>query len=331
MNFLQPFSSSKVHGPTPPLATEVASLIQKVTLDLPSHIRGLVKVNKRKTVLNLRILINKVIKITNKTISLLIFLPLLFSSPLFSHADTIILKDGTRLETKRSWEKNGKLMFYMEDLVTSINKRDVERIEKANSDQKVSPHFEKAEAADFGTSDGFRSLTWGSELSDIAGMAETETDTGLAGVVEYIRPNDVLQIGEAELTNIIYSFWHDQLYTVTIWTQNYSNYEALRSAAFERFGEGSRRNEAIERYIWPDKLTDRMLEYIKEGEHGMLWMRSRDLDRKLKLSKYDASISYIKWLRSRELERKQTAASSSFLQEDSDSAEQENRIQKTSP
>jgi len=267
----------------------------------------------------------------NKAISLLIVLPLLFTSPLFSHADTIILKDGTRLETKRSWEKNGRLIFYMEDLVTSINKSDVERIEETNIDQKVPPHFEKAEGADFGTSDGFRDLSWGSELSDIGSITEIETDTGLAGVVEYIRPDDVLRVGEAELTSIIYSFWHDQLYTVTIWTQNYSNYEALRSATFERFGEGSRRNESIERYIWSDSLTDRMLEHIKDGEYGMLWMRSRDLDRKLKLSKYDASISYIKWLRSRELERKQTAASSSFLQEDSDSAERENRIQKTSP
>ena len=124
--------------------------------------------------------------------------------------------------------------------------------------------------------------------------------------MEFVRPHDLLQIGEAELTNIIYSFWHDQLYTVTIWTQNYSNYEALRGAAFERFGEGSRRNEPIERYIWSDRLSDRMLEYVKEGKYGMLWMRSRDLDRKLKLSKYDAPISYIKWLRSRELERKQT-------------------------
>jgi hypothetical protein len=270
-------------------------------------------------------------KVKNKAISLLIALPLLFTSPLFSHADTIILKDGTRLETKRSWEKNGRLIFYMKDLVTSINKSDVERIETTNIDQKMPPHFEKVEGANFGTSDGFRDLPWGSELSDIAGMAETETDTGLAGVVGYIRPNDVLRIGEVELKNIIYSFWHDQLYTVTIWTQNYSNYEALRSATFERFGEGSRRNESIERYIWSDKLTDRMLEYIKDGEHGMLWMRSRDLDRKLKLSKYDASISYIKWLRSRELERKQTATSSSFLQEESDSAERENRIQKTPP
>ena len=266
-----------------------------------------------------------------KTVSLFIASLLLFIFPLFSHADTIFLKDGTRLETKRSWEKNGKLMFYMEDLVTSINTGNVERIEKTNSDQKVSPHFEKVEDADFGTSDGFRDLPWGSELSDIAGMVKTETDTGLAGVVEFVRPHDVLRIGEVELINIIYSFWHDQLYTVTIWTQNYSNYEALRSAAFERFGEGSRRNESIERYIWSDRLTDRMLEYVKEGEYGMLWMRSRDLDRKLKLSKYDASISYIKWLRSRELERKQTAASSSFLQEDSDPAERENRIQKTSP
>jgi len=219
----------------------------------------------------------------------------------------------------------------MEDLVTSINKSDVERIETTNIDQKVPPHFEKAEDADFGTSNGFRDLPWGSELSDIVDITEIQTDTGLAGVVEYIRPNDVLRVCEAELTSIIYSFWHDQLYTVTIWTQNYSNYEALRSATFERFGEGSRRNESIERYIWSDRLTDRMLEYVKEGEYGMLWMRSRELDRELKLSKYDASISYIKWLRSRELERKQTAASSSFLQEDSDSAERENRIQKTPP
>ena len=127
-------------------------------------------------------------RITNKAISLLIVLPLLFASPLFSHADTIILKDGTRLETKRSWEKNGKLIFYTGDLVTSIIKSDVERIEKTNSDQKVPPIFEKAEDADFGTSDGFRDLPWGSKLSDIAGMVKTETDTGLAGVVEYIRP-----------------------------------------------------------------------------------------------------------------------------------------------
>lgn len=267
-------------------------------------------------------------RVMNKTISLLIFFPLLFAFPLFSHADTIILKDGTRLETKRSWEKNGKLIFYMEDLVTSINKSEVERIEKTNSDQKVPPHFKKAEYPDFGTSNGFRDLPWGSELSDIAGMAETETDTGLAGVVGYIRPNDVLRIGEAELTNIIYSFWHDQLYTVTIWTQNYSNYEALRSAVFERFGEGSRRNESRERYIWSDRLTDRMLEYVKEGEYGMLWMRSRNLDRKLKLSKYDASISYIKWLKSREQERKKIAASSSLLQEDSDTADRESHVEK---
>lgn len=270
-------------------------------------------------------------RVMNKAISLLIVLPLLFASPLFSHADTIILKDGTRLETKRSWEKNGRLIFYMEDLVTSINISEVERIEKTNIDQKIPPHFEKAEDAGFGTSDAFRDLPWGSELSDIAGMAETETDTGLAGVVGYIRPNDVLRIGEAELTSIIYSFWHDQLYTVTIWTQNYSNYEALRSATFDRFGEGSRRDESIERYIWSDKLTDRMLEYVKEGEHGMLWMRSRDLDRKLKLSKYDASISYIKWLRSRELEKKQTAASSSFLQEDSDPEDRESHVEEKSP
>ena len=241
-----------------------------------------------------------------KIIRLFIALPLLFISPLFSYADTIFLKDGTRLETKRTWEKDDKIMFFKEDLVTSIRKSDVERIEKANSGQSASSRIIKNKDADFGIPNGFRDLHWGSKLSDINGMVKIETDTGLAGVEQYFRADDVLQVGEAELDKIIYSFWREKLYTVTIWTQSYSNYKALRNEVFKQFGKGSRRDESLERYIWLDKLTDRMLEYVKEGEHGMLWMRSRNLDRRLKLSKYDASISYIKWLKSRDLEKSQT-------------------------
>ena len=242
-----------------------------------------------------------------KIISLLIALPLLFISPLFSYADTIFLKDGTSLETKRTWEKDDKIMFFKEDLVTSIKKIDIERIVKANSGQSTSSRIKRNKHADFGIPNGFRDLLWGSKLSDIIGMAKIETDTGLAGVDQYFRPDDVLQIGEAKLDKIIYSFWHEKLYTITIWTQGHSNYKALRDVVFEQLGKGSRRDASLERYIWPDKLTDRMLEYVKEGEHGMLWMRSRKLDRRLKLSKYDASIAYIKWLKARALEKPQTA------------------------
>ena len=243
----------------------------------------------------------------SKIISLFIALPLLFISPLFSYADTIFLKDGTSLETKRTWEKDDEIMFFKEDLVTSIKKSDVERIEKADLGQSSSPHIEKAKDADFATPGGFRGLHWGTKLSDIKGMVKIETDTGLAGVELYFRPDDVLQIDEAQLDKIIYAFWQEKIYTVTIWTQNYSNYNALRSVVFRRFGKGSRSDESLERYIWPDRLTDRMLEYVKEGEHGMLWMRSRKLDRRFKLSKYDASIAYIKWLKARALEKPQTA------------------------
>jgi hypothetical protein len=45
-------------------------------------------------------------RVTNKTISLLIVLPLLFTSLLFFHADTIILKDGTTLETTGDGQKS---------------------------------------------------------------------------------------------------------------------------------------------------------------------------------------------------------------------------------
>lgn len=277
----------------------------------------------------------------NKTVSLIILLTLLFISPLSSHADTIILKDGTRTETKRSWEKDGKITFYVDGMVTSIMKNDVERIEKNNlghtpptyiegvknknvsisdarekeakpiekplAHHRIKPHIKGTLCSDFGISDGFRDLRWGAKLLSITGMVKIETETDLAGVEEYIRPHDVLRIGEAELKSIIYAFWQGKLYSVTVWTQDYSNYKALQSVIFERFGNGSRRDESLERYIWSNKLTDRMLEYINEGMHGMLWMRSREIDRQLKLLKYDSAISYIKWMKSRTQEKEQAS------------------------
>lgn len=272
-------------------------------------------------------------------ICLLLVLSLLFLSPSLSHADTIILKDGTKLETKRTWEKGVELMFFMEDTVTSIKKTDVERIEKENSQRKAhpkvqenrgnrlstsndiqnneekpikksmayhhqgAPHIKRVLVAGFGPSDGFRDLPWGSNVSDIKGMVKIETDPGLAGVEEYIHHDDVLKIGEAELTGIIYAFWHGKLYSVTIWTQNEANYKALRRVTFEQFGEGSRGDKSLERYIWSDRVTDRMLEYMEKGQHGMLWMRSREMDRQLKLSKYNSAISYIKWMKERKIEK----------------------------
>jgi hypothetical protein len=150
---------------------------------------------------------------------------------------------------------------------------------------------------------GFRDFRWGEKISSVEGLEKIDTDPGLDGVIEYFRPDDVLKLGKAELTSIVYSFWHDKLYTVTIWTQGHSNYIALRNEVFKQFGKGSKSDKHHERYIWPEGQTNRMLEYIKSGEFGLLWLRSKVLDRQLKLSELSGPITYLKHIKSKDYKK----------------------------
>jgi hypothetical protein len=123
--------------------------------------------------------------------------------------------------------------------------------------------------------------------------------TDLEGVSEYVRPGDILYIGSTPLTAIIYAFWRDQLYTITIWIQGYPNFSSLREMVFSQFGPGRWSDRAGERYLWAETPTDMMLEYIRASEEGFFWLRSCELDRKYKLSKINRHTSVLKWMNSR--------------------------------
>lgn len=147
--------------------------------------------------------------------------------------------------------------------------------------------------------DGFCDLKWGVEVSSIDGLEKKQTVSGLDDVIEYARPKDILKIGDAMLTSIIYSFWRDRLFTVTIWTEDYPNYTALRDKVFEKFGEGRQTDQSCERYLWLDKSTDMMLQYNKDSRHGMLWLRCSEMNRKYKLSQMNGPRHLLKWMKSR--------------------------------
>jgi hypothetical protein len=48
-----------------------------------------------------------------------------------------------------------------------------------------------------------------------------------------------------------------------------------------------------------------MLEYLEKGQHAMLWMRSKAVNKRFNLTNYNNSISYLKWLKSRDPGRKE--------------------------
>ena len=245
-------------------------------------------------------------------------------------ADTIIFKTGKELEVGRTWQEGERICFFFHGLEAGIPQSKIIRIKsdskirnkqfssnetttsdlsKAVARQNQNPAHRDSNSAGNALptvtcssvlrTDGFCDLTWGQKVATVLGMKKKGIISGLDHVVEYVRINDITKIENTPLKSISYAFLKGRLYTVTVWTTGYPDYVALRDKAFEEFGPGSRPETDKERYFWSDELSDIMLEYIEDGQYGMLWMRSRELEELAKSSRLRGHASYLKWMNSR--------------------------------
>ena len=256
--------------------------------------------------------------------------------PLPSTADTVFLKNGKELKVEKAWQEDGEIWFVLSDMKASIPLSKVTRIEadpsvETQAASRRNPNNSKNRASQARTAEkavpgltngtarastgldpvdgstdrplvlkknGLANMKWGTMLAGVKGLEMRETDTGLKDVVEYIRPTDSLKLDGAELKTVIYAFWRNQIYTVSVWTEGRQNYLALRDAAVKQFGNGTRIDGTDEKYLWSNAATDAMLKYSGSDRFGLLWMRDKKLDRKLKLSRLNRHTSYLKQLKS---------------------------------
>ncbi len=59
--------------------------------------------------------------------------------PLAAGGDTIFLKDGTKITTKKAWEENGLIKFYLEgseSIIITYSKKIIDRIEDGDTKEK---------------------------------------------------------------------------------------------------------------------------------------------------------------------------------------------------
>jgi len=250
-------------------------------------------------------------------------------------ADTVHLKNGNALKVENSWQEDGQVWFIFHGMKASLPQSKVVRIEKgvgnpakpAVPENRSTTEIEAARLQPAaktpptrpiktaGTSaagqplpqptikplvlckDGLADLKWGCTRASLSGLELKPTDSGLKDVTEYVRPNDLLKLDGATLITAVYAFWRDQFYTVSIWTRGREDFMALRDKVFEHFGPGSRIDGADEKYLWSNSTTDVMLKYTHDDQYGLLWMRAKELDRKLKLSQLNSHTSYLRRLK----------------------------------
>jgi len=126
--------------------------------------------------------------------------------------------------------------------------------------------------------DGFRGISWGTDLSQRPDMGQIEapkipTDSGV-----WTREGDKLQIGEAELTEIYYITYKTRLMGILVKCRGRENFQALKRALSAQYGPLSQPNEFIEQFIKSGITSTRekvimSLDYNEFSETG-IWVVS---------------------------------------------------------
>jgi hypothetical protein len=129
---------------------------------------------------------------------------------------------------------------------------------------------------------GLSGLYWKAPPDSMAGLVKTATEPTYGGLTQYQRPGEDLRLGQTRLDGMVYGFWRDQLYTIMMWVEGRPGYQRLRETVNAYYGAGRPSASGLERYIWKDADTDRMLEFDENLNTGIFWMRSRDLDKLIK-------------------------------------------------
>lgn len=204
-------------------------------------------------------------------------------------ADMVILKSGEIFQTPKAWTEDGVVKYYEEGRVVRVDDSQVERLihSPTSSEEKVPATDVPPPAPDAGRSissnlpagdvAGYLDLKWGQPPTGIDGLVFVGTDPAYGGVQQYSRKQEHVRFGRASVDDIVYGFWQDGLYTITVWTSNFLDFRHLKAEIFRRFGKGMQNRAEVQKYFWIDNGADRLLSYDDDSDTGYLWMRSRTL------------------------------------------------------
>ena len=100
---------------------------------------------------------------------------------------------------------------------------------------------------------GFRGVAWETDVSEVPGLILVEEH---GDVKDYIKKKEKLVLGEANLTQVRYSFYKDRFFRVLISYDAPWNYEELKDKLFQVFGPGHKWERDYKTYWWfGDKVT----------------------------------------------------------------------------
>jgi hypothetical protein len=113
--------------------------------------------------------------------------------------------------------------------------------------------------------DGFRGIKWGTKITRLSGMELVRSE---GAEKYYVRPEEKLKVGEAVVEDIIYGFYKDEFFKVTIYLKGLMNYLDLKQTFYSVYGEPEQL-PGKDIYTWRGKQVLITIEFkgmLNEGE-----------------------------------------------------------------
>lgn len=111
----------------------------------------------------------------------------------------------------------------------------------------------------------FRGMNWTMNIKELSDMhlIASEGDNKF-----FEKKNDVLSIGDAKASKIVYGFYKDSFYSLFIYYDGLVNFSKFKNIYIEKYGEAFQPNEYVNRFSWDGNDVDILLTYddiLKNG------------------------------------------------------------------
>lgn len=97
--------------------------------------------------------------------------------------------------------------------------------------------------------DSFRGIKWGTNINKLSDMGGGLIQKGYP-IKFYIKTNDKMKIGDAELDKIYYHFYKERFFGVQIYFTGFDNFQKLKTTFSQLYGEPTIPNQFVEGYDW---------------------------------------------------------------------------------
>lgn len=109
----------------------------------------------------------------------------------------------------------------------------------------------------------FRGILWGQRLESLKGRTFLKVSED-GDISSYRLKGDLLQIGDAKVSDILYSFFRLRFYRLSVVIDTHEDFAKIKKHFFDLYGEGvsvSCEETETETYYWAGAELDISLEY----------------------------------------------------------------------